>query len=575
MHGRSKFVAKKLEEKDVKEKRSIEMLVMQAERAWARAMERKEDDDNKRAKFHSVRRLRKAVTWAEQLVKVCETRADNRTQLEAEAYLAWMRGNELFERENWAAAQAPLLQAKTIYEKLAQAVTSDQTEFYTVRVDELTTLYRYALSKSDVKSSLADAETLRSMMTLATDDPALKLLQSKLGSVIEATQRQRADQTSDVTWMGRKIVLKSPALRLAFVKAAETTAEVEAIASAEKTKKKSTDTSTAAVSAATGEDQAAQKTSRKAESLGHKLAAYDRLFQVWGATKLKIRDERSAALQLDNNTSILAELELLMNYALYTEQSQMIVRNLLLVSSIEKKIDSVGFDNLANVKPDEVVRMYESTLQLLAETDQTRLSAQQQQQQQSSASSASLGSLDMSEVKAAKALSEGREFGFKAIRCYYLALSYAQVEKWSEAVALLGRAKDQAELAPRLIASSDPKLNKRLAHLLLQINSALIWLQAKAALANSAESETLKSAAAADAAGQQTGAQSGLHVLSNLKSWDASYATERLIDFPPATQAFAAKPVLFDLAFSGFEAPDLSAKSKAPKSGFFSSFWGR
>lgn len=541
---------------------------MQAERAWARAMERKEDDDNKRAKFHSVRRLRKAVTWAEQLVKVCETRADNRTQLEAEAYLAWMRGNELFERENWAAAQAPLLQAKTIYEKLSQAVTSDQTEFYTVRVDELTTLYRYALSKSDVKSSTADAETLRSMMTLAIDDPALKLLQSKLGSVIEATQRQRADQTSDVTWMGRKIVLKSPALRLAFVKAAETTAEVETIASAEKSKKKTTDSTS-------GDDQAAQKTSRKAESLGHKLAAYDRLFQVWGATKLKIRDERSAALQLDNNTSILAELELLMNYALYTEQSQMIVRNLLLVGSIEKKIDSVGFDNLANVKPDEVVRMYESTLQLLAETDQTRLSAQQQQQEQSSASSASLGSLDMAEVKAAKALSEGREFGFKAIRCYYLALSYAQVEKWSEAVALLARAKDQAELAPRLIASSDPKLNKRLAHLLLQINSALIWLQAKAALANSAESETLKSAAAADAAGQQTGAQGSLHVLSNLKSWEASYATERLIDFPPATQAFAAKPVLFDLAFSGFEAPDLSAKAKAPKSGFFSSFWGR
>lgn len=545
---------------------------MQSERAWARAMERKEDDGNLRAKFHSVRRLRKAVTWAEELVKVCNACADNRTQLEAEAYLAWMRGNELFERESWTAAQAPLLQAKTIYEKLAHAVTPDQTEFYTVRVEELTTLYRFALSKSDVKSSLADADALRSMMTLAIDDPALKLLQSKLGSVIEATQRQRADQTSDISWMGRKIVLKSPALRLAFVKAAETTAEVEAIASAEKTKKKSS-------SSSEGSTEASQKTSRKAESLGHKLAAYDRLFQVWGATKHKIRDERSAALQLENNASVLAELELLMNYALYTEQSQMIVRNLLLVSSIEKKIDAIGFDNLANVKPDEVVRMYESTLQLLAETEQTRLAAQQQSAAAATASSASSASsasaLDMGEVKAAKALSEGREFGYKAIRCYYLALSYAQVEKWSETVALIHRAKDQAELAPRLLAGSDPKLSKRLTHLLLQINSSLIWVQAKAALANSAESETLKSAAAADAAAQHTGAHGSLNVLSNLKSWEASFATERVIDFPPTTQAFAAKPVLFDLAFSGFEAPNLSEKAKAPKSGFFSSFWGR
>lgn len=566
-------MAKTLEEKDVKDKRSIEMLVMQAERAWARAMECKEEDDNSRAKFHSVRRLHKAVKWAKQLSEICKSCANDRTQLEAEAYLAWMEGNELFEREEWAKAQSHLMRARNIYEKLAQAVTPDQTEYYTVRVDELTTLSRFALSKTDVKASLDN----RAMMSLASDDPALKLLQSKLDSVISETQRQRADQTSDITWMGRKIVLKSPALRLAFVKATETTAEVEAIASAEKSKKKADSTATTASS----EDPAAQKTSRKAESLGHKLAAYDRLFQVWAATKLKIRDERSAALQLDNNAAILAELELLMNYALFTEQSQMIVRNLLLVNSIEKKIDAVGFDNLANVKPDEVVRMYESTLQLLAETEQTRLSAQQQQQlsssSSSSASSASsaTGSIDIAEVKAAKALSEGREFGYKAIRCYYLALSYAQVEKWSESVALMHRSKDQAELAPRLLGSSDPKLSKRLAHLLLQINSALIWLQAKAALANSAESDTLKSAAAAAASSQHSGAQGSLNVLSNLKSWDASFATDRLIDFPPTTQPFAAKPVLFDLAFSGFEAPNLTEKAKAPKSGFFSSFWGR
>lgn len=558
----------------MKDKRSIEMFVMQSERAWARAMECKEEDDNPRARFHSVRRLRKAVTWAEQLVKICDSCADNRTQLESQAYLAWMKGNELFERENWSDCKAPLMQAKTIYEQLAQAVTPEQSEYYTVRVEELTTLYRFALSKSDAKSGLADAEAVRTMMTLASDDPALKLLQSKLGSVIEATQRQRADQTSDISWLGQKIVLKSPALRLAFVKAAEMTADVEALATSEK-KKESQTPSSPATSAASSDSS--KKANKKAESLGHKLAAYDRLFQVWGATKLKIRDERAAALQLKQNEAQLKELELLMNYAIYTEQSQMIVRNLLLVNSIEKKIDSAGYEQLANAKPDEVVRMYESTLQLLAETEQTRNAAQQAQQQAGTSSSASSASsaapvIDVAAHKAAQALNEGREFGYKAIRCYYLALSYAQVEKWSEAASLMNRSKDQAELAPRLLSGSDAKLTKRLAHLLLQIRSALIWITAKAALANSAESETLNAAAAAAASARLAAANGNVTMLSNLKSWDATSA-EKVIDFPPTSQPFAVKPVLFDLAFAGFQAPNLADKAKAPKSGFFSSFW--
>ena len=59
------------------------------------------------------------------------------------------------------------------------------------------------------------------------------------------------------------------------------------------------------------------------------------------------RDERSAALQMANNETLLKDLELMMNYATYTEQNQMIVRNLLLVSSIEKKIDAIGFVEVA------------------------------------------------------------------------------------------------------------------------------------------------------------------------------------------------------------------------------------
>jgi signal recognition particle subunit SRP68 len=556
-----------VEVKDVKEVRYVEMLVMESERAWAGAMESKEAEESQerggRAKFHSLRRLRKAVQWAKQLATLCEECADPRTQLEAQAYLAWMSGNESFERENWQQVLAPLMQAKTIYEQLAKAVTPEQSEYYTVRVDELTTLYRYALSKSGASSaaSSADAESIRSMMTLASDDPALRLLQSKLGSVIEATQRQRAEQNSNITWFGKSINIKSPALRLAFVKAHETMAEVEALSEAPKRPNSDTTGPVSAATPAAPSADLAAKSKKKAESLGHKLAAYDRLFLIWSDTKLKIRDERAASLQMEKNETILKELELMMNYATYTEQNQMIIRNLLLVASIEKKIDAVGFDNLESVKPDEVVRMYESTLQLLSETEQIRA--------QANATLAASSEVDVAALKAAKATMEGREFGYKAIRCYYLALSYTQVEKWSDAVALIQRAQNYAELAQRLLSGSDSKLSKRLSHLGLQMRSASIWIQAKSALLASPESSSLQTSS--DAADLPSVSQT---LLSDLKSWDAPYALTKLIDFPPQqAQPITQKPVLFDLAFSGFQAPDLTAKAKAPKSGFFSSFW--
>jgi len=443
-------------------------------------------------------------------------------------------------------------------------------------VEELTTLYRYAMSKTEKNSkdssnisskdssniSSNDSSDIRSLMTLASDDPALKLLQSKLSSVIEATQRARAEQSTDLSWFGKKINIKSPSLRLAFVKAQETMAEVESMSS-KTTAATDSKTSAANVDSKPADSpsknplESSKSSKKKTDSLGHKLAAYDRLFQVWSDTKLKIRDERSAALQMANNETLLKDLELMMNYATYTEQNQMIVRNLLLVSSIEKKIDAIGFENLHSVKPDEVVRMYESTLQLLSETEQLREMA-----------NASPTDIDVAAIKAAKATNEGREFGYKAIRCYYLALSYAQVEKWSDSVSLINRAKNYAELALKLLASADPKLCKRLQHLGLQARSALIWIQAKAALLSSQPSPSTSdevSSPSLDAVQLQAG------LLADLKRWEAQ---TKLVDFPPLHPTpFPQKPVLFDLAFSSFQAPDLSAKAKAPKSGFFSSFW--
>jgi signal recognition particle subunit SRP68 len=83
--------------------------LMLAERAWALAMQLKEEwqeapEDHARLKFHAIRRLVKATRWTGQLQQLAAATAQPRTMLEADAYHAFMTGNVALDKENWADA---------------------------------------------------------------------------------------------------------------------------------------------------------------------------------------------------------------------------------------------------------------------------------------------------------------------------------------------------------------------------------------------------------------------------------------------------------------------------------------
>jgi signal recognition particle subunit SRP68 len=70
------------------------------------------------------------------------------------------------------------------------------------------------------------------------------------------------------------------------------------------------------------------------------------------------------------------------------------------------------------------------------------------------------------------------------------------------------------------------------------------------------------------------GADEGRKVL-NLDTFDLDPRRVKegnLIDFPPDFEAIPCKPVLFDLALSAVEFPDLTERKKAKAKGFFG-FW--
>jgi signal recognition particle subunit SRP68 len=83
LHGK-RFHKKSIELKDVNDVRYLEMALVLAERAWAYSMQLKEDSEkNSRAKFHANRKLSKAVKWGDQLARLCDHAADDKTKLEA------------------------------------------------------------------------------------------------------------------------------------------------------------------------------------------------------------------------------------------------------------------------------------------------------------------------------------------------------------------------------------------------------------------------------------------------------------------------------------------------------------
>lgn len=75
-----------------------------SERAWSFAMELKQSNDDLRSpriRYHLVRRLSKAVKCSTELRDLCRLRCDKFTILESEAYLSWMIGNYLLEKEDY------------------------------------------------------------------------------------------------------------------------------------------------------------------------------------------------------------------------------------------------------------------------------------------------------------------------------------------------------------------------------------------------------------------------------------------------------------------------------------------
>lgn len=122
--------------------------LIEAERCWAYAMSLKQESNTEhRKKFHLIRKLRKSVVYAKELLDLCHeepTKCDARTKLESQAYYCYLSGIYFFETEKWRKASNFLQKAQAIYVKLFEAIRDDDSaSLYQDRLDELKPTLRF------------------------------------------------------------------------------------------------------------------------------------------------------------------------------------------------------------------------------------------------------------------------------------------------------------------------------------------------------------------------------------------------------------------------------------------------
>lgn len=145
-HGRGRYEHATFPE-DFSDVRFLEVPLVSAERAWSYGVQLKADNaaasaTKPRWRHHSVNRFSKAVKWAKMLESLCKVHADQRTQLEAEAYAAFLEGVFLVEKEQWSEAMVKIVRCRKVCEYLSLATGPEESACLKARAQELAPLLR-------------------------------------------------------------------------------------------------------------------------------------------------------------------------------------------------------------------------------------------------------------------------------------------------------------------------------------------------------------------------------------------------------------------------------------------------
>ncbi|KAL0841092.1 hypothetical protein ABMA28_014854 [Loxostege sticticalis] len=360
------------------ESRLLCVPLLQAERAWAHAMQlRQEANTEPRKKFHLVSRLKKAVAHAQTLLQLCEQSGvcDARTQLEAGAYAAWLGGILLVELQQWRAAAESLQRASLVLDNLCAALPIDERHVYRQKSEELKPSLRYCAYNIGDESAAGDLVAMRSQGLI-----------DNLDSLMAQAKESRSGVMHEVEWRGRRVTVRPEKVRLFLIALQDFDKSVAA----------------------------AQTVEGKIDILENILMDCK---DAISAIKDEIKNDpklKAASAQETQSSGI----SYLLSYLMYLRLVRTIERNNLLVQQAEEARKNGTQIDGKKVRPHDLTRLYEIILQNFTEL----------QQLPGFESDASYQKEIETQMKA-----------YRAFRCFYIAQVLTGLRRFREALAMLER----------------------------------------------------------------------------------------------------------------------------------------
>ncbi|KAI8333105.1 hypothetical protein BC941DRAFT_504898 [Chlamydoabsidia padenii] len=298
--------------------RYLHLFIYDTERAWAYAMELKQESANSldtRKHHHLTKRLKRAAQHAEKLVVICEQNTvDARTVLDAKAYAATMKGYLYFEQQDWQKAIDQFVEARTIYERFASTnSTGHQEALCYSAMDDIDPNIRFCAYKLQLggSGSAQDIDSLVASLKQHHSGTGLDLLEAQLAKVGEEHRKEQVQALAHMTWRHEQFDVKNTQMADAIVKAQTTTKAAAA------TKSTSTSTENGVV------------------------ARYEGILSDWADAEKRIRkllkEDKEAVAKVTSSKSAKTtrELEWIHAYIAYHLYAYSIQRNLALIDEIQ------------------------------------------------------------------------------------------------------------------------------------------------------------------------------------------------------------------------------------------------
>ncbi|XP_034830976.1 signal recognition particle subunit SRP68 [Maniola hyperantus] len=411
------------------ESRLLCVPLLQAERAWAHAMQlRQEANTEPRKKFHLVSRLRKACTHAQMLLQLCEQSGacDARTQLEAGAYAAWLGGALLLELQQWRPAAESLTRAQLVLEKLSAALPEDERLIYKQKVDELKPSLRYCAYNIGDESAAGDLVAMRGQGLI-----------ENLDTLMAQAKESRSGVMHEVEWRGRRVTVRPEKVRLFLIAL-----------------------------------QDLAKSVAGAPTVQAKIDILENILMDCkdAITAIKEEIKNDPKLKTASKNQQMSSINYLLSYLMYLRLVRTIERNNLLVQQAEEaRKNNVQIDG-KKVRPQDLTRLYEIILQNYTELQQLpgfeNDTAYQKEIE--------------TELKA-----------YRAFRCYYIAQVLTGLRRFREALAMLERCSTYTteSLTSKLL---DKQLLEKLRVLQKDIESCKFEVHADSVLEDDDEDEESK-----------------------------------------------------------------------------------